>query len=372
MVRRWLRRREPGWKRSMVINAIGATATGIVLVIVTITKFSHGAWIVLAAMPVIILFFVGVHGHYERISRRLREERVTPDPDASTAFVLLVRDLGPATAKAVGYLRALRPDRVVPVFVGPADDQPDAARWNSFAPRMGALQRLPNAGAGVVGGLRRFVRSVRTTDDDFVTVVVPEALSSRSLVQHLVMGSAFWLKARLFFAADVVVADVPLLPDERTLDTRMEHPAAPTRHVVLIPVSGVHAATARAVSYALSLDAAEVQALFLSTEPGDEVELAGEWMDQRMGVPLSIVDAPFRDFSGPMLEEVRRFTCRPGTVVTVVLPELVVAHWWEHLLHNQSSLFFKRLLLFEPGVVVTSVPLHLSRASIGSMVGETS
>jgi hypothetical protein len=62
-----------------------------------------------------------------------------------------------------------------------------------------------------------------------------------------------------------------------------------------------------------------------------------------------------------MLEEGRRYTSRAGTVVTVVLPELVVAHWWEHLLHNQSSLYFKRLLLFEPNVVVTSVPLHLRR-----------
>jgi amino acid transporter len=362
MVRRWLRLREPGWRRSMVINAIGATATGIVLVIVTMTKFVHGAWIVIVAMPVIILFFVGVHRHYEHISRRLRAEYASPDPDASTAFVLLVRDLGPATAKAVGYLRALRPTRVLPVFVGPAHDHQDAARrWMSFAPRMGTLEPLPDAGNGLVNALRRYVRSARSGNEDFITVVVPEALSSRSLVQHLAYGSAFWLKARLFFEADVVLADVPSLPEERRPSARLEHPVEPTRHIVLIPVSGVHAATARAVSYALSLDAAAVEAIFFSTEHGDERELAGEWMDQRMGVPLSIVDAPFRDFSKPMLEEVRRYTSRPGTVVTVVLPELVVAHWWEHLLHNQSSLFFKRLLLFEPGVVVTSVPLHLSR-----------
>ena len=362
MVRRWLRLREPGWRRSMIINGIGATATGIVLVIVTMTKFVHGAWIVIVAMPVIISFFLGVHRHYERIGRRLRAEYVSPDPDASTAFVLLVRDLGPATAKAVGYLRALRPTRILPVFVGPAvDHQEVARRWTSFAPRMGALERLPEAGNGIVGALRRYVRSVRTGDVDFVTVVVPEALSSRSLLQHLAFGSAFWLKARLFFQADVVLADVPSLPEERTLSDRLEHPVEPTRHIVVIPVSSVNAATARAVSYALSLDAAAVEAIFFSTEHGDERDLAVEWMDRRMGIPLSIVDAPFRDFSKPMLEEVRRYTFRPGTVVTVVIPELVVAHWWEHLLHNQSSLFFKRLLLFEPNVVVTSVPLHLRR-----------
>ena len=362
MVRHWWRSREAGWRRSIVINGIGATATGIVLVIVTITKFSHGAWIVISAMPVIILLFLGIHRHYDRISGRLRDAYASPDPDASTAFVLFVRDLGPATAKAVGYLRALRPTVILPVFGGSADDHRELARrWASFAPRMGTLELLPGAGNGVVSALRRYIRSVRKGDIDFVTVAVPEALSSRSLLQHLAFGSAFWLKARLFFEADVVLADVPSLPEERTTSDRLEHPVEPTRHVVVIPVSGVHAATARAVSYALSLDAAGVEAIFFSTEHGDEQELAAEWMDWRMGVPLSIVDAPFRDFSKPMLEEVRRYTSRPGTVVTVVLPELVVAHWWEHLLHNQSSLYFKRLLLFEPNVVVTSVPLHLRR-----------
>jgi hypothetical protein len=213
----------------------------------------------------------------------------------------------------------------------------------------------------LVKGLRRYARSARTTED-FVTVVVPEGLSSRSLTRHLLVGSTFWLKARLFFEADLVVTDIPSLQD----GDRPSRPVEPERHVVLIPVAGVHAATVRAVSYALSLDAAEVEAIFLSTEQGDERELAAEWMERRMGVPLSIVDAPFRDLSDPMLEEVRRHTERVGTVVTVVLPELVVARWWEHVLHNQSALFFKRLLLFEPDVVVTSVPLHLSREAVTS------
>jgi amino acid transporter len=72
MVRRWRRLRETGWRRSMTINAIGATATGVVLVIVTITKFIHGAWIVISAMPVIILFFLAVHRHYDRVGQALR------------------------------------------------------------------------------------------------------------------------------------------------------------------------------------------------------------------------------------------------------------------------------------------------------------
>jgi amino acid transporter len=365
MVRRWWRRREPGWRRSIVINAFGALATGVVLVIVTITKFSHGAWIVIAAMPVIISLFLAISRHYRVVARALSAELEAPVAGVANRFVLLVSDLGPATAEAVAYVRAARPRDVVPVFVG----QPDAFEavrdgWRSFAPRLGPLRPLPRANGGLTKSLRPLLRSMRSNDGDgFLTVVIPEVLRSRSILRHLGVRSRFWLKASLYFEADVVVADVPVVAPEAGIVGRAAgRPVEPARHVVLVPVSGANAATARAVGYALSLEATEREAIYLSTEPGDDREIAAAWLDGRMGIPLSIVDAPFRDLSDPMLAEVRRAAEPPGTVVTVVLPELVVAHWWEHLLHNQTSLFFKRLLLFEPGVVVTSVPTHLRGA----------
>jgi amino acid transporter len=361
MVRRWWRLREPGWRRSMTLNAIGAAATGVVLAIVTVTKFTHGAWIVLAAMPVIITFFLTVHRHYDRIGRALRAETEPPRRGVENLFVLLVRDLGPATAKALAYVRALRPAQVVALHVGdPGSFESVAERWAGFAPRMGSLQRLQSGTERPSKALRARLRSLRAGTHGFVTVVLPEELTSRSLLRHLGRRWGFWLKVSLFFEGDIVVTDVPLLPEERgSAGSRLE----PTRHVVLVPVSGVQAAAARAVTYALSLEAAEIGAVFFSPDPDEERAVIEGWMDRGMVVPLSIVDAPFRDFSEPMLEEVRRQTGRPGTVVTVVLPEVVVSHWWEQLLHSQSALFFKRLLLFEPGVVVTSVPLRVAEAS---------
>ena len=362
MVRRWLRLRGPGWRRSMIINAIGATATGVVLVIVTITKFSGGAWIVLAAMPVIIGFFLMVHRHYESIGRALRADTEPPTPNAGNTLVLLVRDLGPATAKALGYVRALRPERITPVFIGdPGTFEEIAERWPGFAPRLGSLQLLGIDEGRPARALRTRLRSLREDGSGFVTVIVPEELTSRSFLRQLGHRWGFWLKVSLFFEAGIVVTDVPLLPEERS--SMSARPVEPTRHVVLVPVSGVHAATARAVSYALSLEAAEIEAVFFSTDRGEEQKVAAAWVEWRMDIPLSIVDAPFRDLGEPMLEEVRRYTAREGTIVTVVLPELVVAHWWEQLLHSQSALFFKRLLLFEPGVVVTSVPFHVSQVT---------
>jgi amino acid transporter len=361
MVRRWHRTREPGWRRSIVINAIGAAATGIVLVIVALTKFVHGAWIVIAAVPVIISFFLAVHRHYRMVGAVLRAARPRIDRVPNT-FVLLVSDLGLGTADAVSYLLALRPARVIPLYIGDPDAfEASAERWLSFAPRMGRLERLPVNG-GRIRSLRAFLRSIpRDPDEEFVTVVVPEELANRSVLQFARRSSSLWLKASLLYEAGVVVTNVPLLPEERPLvAVHADQPVEPVQNVVLIPVSAVHAATARAVAYARSLNAASVTAVYFVLDPEEGLSVVDEWVEWQMGIPLALVEAPFRDLSIPMLDEVRRYTAHEGTIVTVVLPELVVRRRWEHLLHNQTAFFLKRLLLFEPGVVVTSVPFHLS------------
>ena len=115
MVRHWLKEKHKGdaaakgWQRSIVINAIGAAATFLVLLIVTYTKFIEGAWIVIVAMPIIVLTFFSIHRHYTAIMAQLRRGTVSPDDVGANHVVLLVRDLGPATAEALGYVRSFRP-----------------------------------------------------------------------------------------------------------------------------------------------------------------------------------------------------------------------------------------------------------------------
>jgi amino acid transporter len=367
MVVRWRRRRDPGWRRAMAINGIGATATGVVLAIVAVTKFTRGAWIVIAAMPVIVAFFLAVHRHYEAVGRALRQRRLSPAHEARNTFILLVPDLGLATVEAVTYLRALRPERVVPLYTGDPTEYPYvAARWRSLAPRMGDLQVLACPDGRVVKALRPILRSLPRDPDDFVTVVVPETLASHSLLQFLWRRAGLWVKAALLFEPGVVITDVPLLPEERQAAARRaaraERALEPERSVVLVPVAAVHDATVRALIYARSLHPAHIEALYFASEPEEADPILQEWAAWNIDVPLSIVDAPFRDLRVPLLEEVRKHTRRGDTVVTVVLPEFVVRHWWEHVLHNQTGLFIKRLLLFEPGVVVTSVPFQIARA----------
>ncbi|MEX2274050.1 MAG: APC family permease [Actinomycetota bacterium] len=366
MVRRWLRLKKPGWRRSALINGIGAVTTGVVLVIVTLTKFTRGAWIVIAAMPVIVGFFLFVRNHYARVGRLLRGGHVHASDTVENTFVLLVSDLGPETTYAIGYLRALRPKRIVAVFSGdPADYEDTAVRWTEIAPRFGKLELLAGGEEHRVRSLRVFLRSIHRDDDDFVTVVLPERLGTPSVWRFVQQRRALWLKARLLFERGVVVTDVPLLPDD-VAEARVhaDRPLEPRRSVVLVPISAVHDATLRAVIYAKGLHSTELQALYFAA--GDPEEIPGiieAWTDARVDVPLAIVDASFRDLGPPLLEEVRRQAAPGDTVVTVVLPEFVVDRWWEHLLHNQTGLYIKRLLLFERHVVVTSVPFHLKAAA---------
>jgi hypothetical protein len=128
-------------------------------------------------------------------------------------------------------------------------------------------------------------------------------------------------------------------------------------------VSGIHDATVRAVNYAQSLEASETRAVYFDMDPEQEYRLEADWAAKGLRVPLDIVEAPFRDLTGPMLAEVRRFTERPDTLVMVVIPEFVVTKWRYLLLHNQNALFVKRLMLFEPRVVLASVPFTLESIS---------
>ncbi|HEY5905820.1 MAG TPA: APC family permease [Actinomycetota bacterium] len=367
MVRRWIRTKEGSWQRSAVINGIGAATTGIVLVVVTITKFAKGAWIVIVAMPFIVLFFWAVHRHYEHVARALQARRLTGRDAASGTMLLLVPDLALATRDAVAYLRAVRPTSFNALYVGPADAfEGVAAEWSVVAPRMGELEPLRGADRHLVRSVRRFVRSMpRHERDRFLTVVIPELLPRNTVWQFLRHREAFLLKTALLFEPRVVVTDVPLVPSEARPTWLGDRPLEPERTVVLVPVSAVHDPTVRAVIYGKSLHPTAIEAIYMVTDP-DEVEgVVDEWHERQLDVPLVLVEAPFRDFGPPLLEEIRAHTSRGDTVVTVVLPELVPRHWWENLLHNQTALFFKRVLLFEPGVVVTSVPFHLSAPEVG-------
>jgi amino acid transporter len=364
MVRRWLRLREGTWKHSAVINGIGATATGVVLVIVTLTKFTHGAWIVITAMPFIVATFLAIHRHYEAITAELRRGRVTVGGLGLNHAVLLVGELDEAMVEAVGFVRSIRPTDVRALYIGGREvpfEMQD--RWRRFAPGLPDLEPLPGDQPDLLEGIRVFVRRIPCRRRDFITVVVPEVIREEGLTGYLLRRrSLVRLKAGLLRERNVVVADVPVAAGARVTASAQGRPLIPTRTVALVFVSAVHDATVRAVNYARSLQASETRAIYFDMDPDQERRLEAEWATSGLEVPLDIVEAPFRDLAGPMLEEVRRHTERPDTLVLVVIPELVLTKWRHLLLHNQNALFIKRLMLFEPQVVLASVPYSLELA----------
>ncbi len=369
MVRRWFRVKGAGWRWRATLNGVGAAVTGIVLVVATITKFAGGAYVVVIAIPILVSLFLLVHKHYRRIGRLLRIGQLTGDVAASNSFVLLVGDFGPATIDAVSYLFTIRCQQVTALWVGPEEGL-DAARetWRRVAPRYGELAMLAGGQEHPVRAVRRFLKQ-RPAATDFVTVVIPEVVTSGSLLQLVRHRSAFLLKTSLLFQPGIVVTNVPLVPGEPHFSAGAR-PVERPRSEVIVPVSSVHDATVRAVVYAKSLQPSSIEAIHMATDPEEIPKVVEAWHERRMDVPLVLVEAPFRDLGPPFLEEVRSRTARGDTVVTVVLPELVPVHWWQSLLHNQSALFFKRMLLFEPDVVVTSVPFHISAPeTLGSAAG---
>jgi hypothetical protein len=135
----------------------------------------------------------------------------------------------------------------------------------------------------------------------------------------------------------------------------------PTRVHSIVLVSRLHMPTMRALAYARATRPDYLEAVTVNVDPEDTADLAREWEDRNIPVGLKVIDSPFREITKPILDYVRR-TRRdhPRDIVTVFIPEYVVGHWWEHLLHNQSALRLKGRLLFTPGVMVTSVPWQLS------------
>ncbi len=214
MVKHWRTENPPNRRRLQLVNGAGAAATGVVLVVVLLTKFVHGAWIVVVAMPLLYLLMQRIHRHYERVAAEL-----APTP----------------------------------------------------------------------GG-------------------------------------------------------VPL----------------PSRIHGVVPVSKLHEPTLRALAFARATRPHDLVAVTVEVDHEETAGLVDAWADREIPVPLVILESPYREISRPLLEYVKRIRLEsPRDVVCVFIPEYVVGHWWEQLLHNQSALRLKGRLLFQPRVMVASVPWQL-------------
>ncbi|GAB07734.1 amino acid permease [Gordonia amarae] len=148
---------------------------------------------------------------------------------------------------------------------------------------------------------------------------------------------------------------------QEELDRDDESAVLPSRTHSIVLVSGLNLATRRAVRYARATRPDMLEAITVNVDDRSTRTLVSKWEASEIEVPLKVIASPYREITRPVLDYVRRVRREsPRDVVTVFIPEYVVGHWWEQILHNQSALRLKSRLLFEPGVMVTSVPWQLN------------
>lgn len=359
MVVYWKKTRQPGWHRSTIINGFGAAMTGVVLTVVVITKFAGGAWIVVCAIPILIFIMRAVNKHYDTVKAELAhpERRPLDRRPGNHHVIILVPNVDAATSRAIGYARAVRPADITALAFDPAYSAP----WHRLAPEI-PLQ-LATERRSAAHKVRDVVRSKRAglSEDDFLTVIVPEILESRHLIEVFRHPGAYRLKAALLREPGVQVLDIPLIKQE--IDPATDQAHEPARNYAFVLVSGVHNATLQALEYAEILRPTDLRAVTFGLDLEATQRLGDDWLKDRVPHPLEIEDSPFRDIALSLLQYLRQF--HPDgldRVVTVILPEFIVTKRRHQILHNQTALLVKRRLLFEPGIVTVSVPYHLQQS----------
>lgn len=214
MVLHHLREREPAWKRGVVINGVGASATFVVLCIVAITKFAVGAWLPIVVVPLIILLFRTIRKHYDRLDRELAITPAEVHPRALRhKVVVLVGRVNRGTVTAIQYARSLRPDHLTALYVAYEDTDHDAMirDWQSFGFDV-PLEIVASPYRELPPAVGRFLDD---HDDrwpnETTTVIIPQYLpgSPYAPTQLLHNQSALALKLALLYRPGTVVTSVP-------------------------------------------------------------------------------------------------------------------------------------------------------------------
>ncbi|MFN2626326.1 MAG: APC family permease [Mycobacteriales bacterium] len=217
MVRRWSRlMREPGasraqMRRSQTINAVGATATLVVLVIVLYSKFVHGAFIVVLTVPVLFAMMKGIHSHYARVAKELRLASTRPVLPARNHAVVLVSKLHNPTLKALNYAKSIKPHRLEALCVGVDNDEAAALQeeWERRDIDV-PLKVVASPYREITKPVLDYIRHIRRESDrDVVTVIIPEYVVGKWWEQLLHNQSALRIKGALLFQPGVYVTSVP-------------------------------------------------------------------------------------------------------------------------------------------------------------------
>ena len=212
MVRRWLRLRTPGWQGSALINGFGATVTGVVLVVIAVSKFFDGAWAVLLVLPIMVILLTSINKHYLDVAEQLSLEKA-PMPRAvhRHTVLVLVSGVHKGVIPALQYGLSLTPDNIRALYIDM--DAASTARMKDKWAQWGSgieLEILPSPYRTLTGPIRTYVDDLsRRYKDDVLTIVLPEFIPNRWWQNFLHNQTALTIKTMLLFTKNVVVVSVP-------------------------------------------------------------------------------------------------------------------------------------------------------------------
>ncbi len=356
MVKHWLKTKETGWRRSVAINAVGAVTTGVVLIVVALVKFSHGAWIVILLIPILVLLMLSTRRHYLGVAAQLKLIPVEAEP-RPTRIVVLVAHHDAGTDRALRYAQLVHAESVTCVHAEEPRSDDLIYTWDAAHPGH-SLEVIPGEDESIS---RRVVDRVRRERDAHpeavITAILADRVSSRSILAPFVHRHSLAIKSRLLFEPHVVVTDLNVLRRSRR-SLLPQVPISRIEQVVLI--SDLTRPIREALSYGQRLGP-HVTAVHIDVDSEQRERLERQWEEAGYELPLLVLPSDYRSIVDPLIRYLRerRRTASPGTLISAVIPEFVVPGRVTQLLHNQTGLAIKGLLASEPGIAVTSVPFHL-------------
>ena len=199
------------WKKSIVVNGLGAAATLVVLVVLVITKFMHGAWIVVVLIPLLVGLFRAIHRHYVDVATQLTTEGLEKLSPIGHEVIVPVSGIHRGVLRALQYAKTIAPEHVTALYINLDDEATQKLRekWSTWVNGV-ELVVIASPYRSLVGPLSRFVdRRVKAHPDQMVTVVLPEFVPARWWHHLLHNQSSLLLKGALLFKPNVIVTSVP-------------------------------------------------------------------------------------------------------------------------------------------------------------------
>lgn len=369
MVRHWYHAKNSGWLRASLINGTGSLFTALALIVIIITKFSHGAWFILLLIPVCLYFFSFIHRHYEELASKLslQGQKIGTLPSTSNKhqIVVLAQNSLKGVPQVVDYARVLA-GQVHGIYLYDAKHQdPDKIQkdWSVIAPDV-PLITVPLVKEKSPASVLTYLHSLRSNNND-LTIILPEDKTRSGWHKIRQNKQTANLKAKLLKERFPVVS----IASERTMETMLSkspdknHTKDTIKHTLVMPVSGLRRGVVQAIQYA-NMISPEIHNIYIDCEGADKVtEIQKQWAQYLPFVPLQILPSSYREVSGPLQEYIHKLKEIPDNLVTVIIPELITGKWWTRFLHRNTGTKLKNILLNQEHIPVLSFAYYARKRS---------